>query len=638
MIVIQFLPHEDRLMNPNSRNQKRSAPRSKLIDKQPTGTNAGHITAQSLTNNSVVQQLAQTSSLGSPNPGVLQKAGGNAASRKEIAATNSSLEARRTATAGVSGSGRTLPYADVIQKAFGQHDIGTVRAHIGGDSASACDTLGADAYATGDRVAFSTNPSLHTAAHEAAHVIQQRAGVHLSGGVGQPGDEYERHANTVADRVVAGQSAESLLDEKAGPKTGDSGLTNPTSLGHIQRQTMGDAVQFNDPPTMRGGPSREEVRRSIADTRRFREETERRAASPPETSASGTVRGATDGQADVTGLNGSFTLRAGTILSSTASREMRTERETRVHIQLNATELLLFSHPSIHIDAQWPAQNMQVLSVRWDFTRGEPIVSVQLIGGLGEGFLDYSDTARQSIGDLLRNCLRGTDAARPGYNPLTEPDAAGLITRITANFNSLPAEGTSSVSAPTSPELGATLTMRRQFRQSAGSGDTALHIPAGGSFGLSVRGGGNLESILASRDAGSAAAAFRFESATLTSSALTIESGGRPQVQLQEVTLTRGGQVRLGRFEVAGTPGALAGLEALLRVIGGAMTYHAHGVGSDAAMELAVRSGEATPTLIPGLTRQMVEDGMTQAIRQMILQNRNAITGVDLAQALGIAE
>jgi hypothetical protein len=43
-------------------------------------------------------------------------------------------------------------------------------------------------------------------------VVQQRAGVHLAGGVGQEGDPYEQHADAVAQRVVAGQSAEDLLD------------------------------------------------------------------------------------------------------------------------------------------------------------------------------------------------------------------------------------------------------------------------------------------------------------------------------------------------------------------------------------------------------------------------------------------
>jgi hypothetical protein len=72
------------------------------------------------------------------------------------------------------------------------------------------------AYATGSTVAFREAPDLHTAAHEAAHVVQQRAGVQLRGGVGEAGDPYERHADDVADAVVAGQPAGALLDQMAG--------------------------------------------------------------------------------------------------------------------------------------------------------------------------------------------------------------------------------------------------------------------------------------------------------------------------------------------------------------------------------------------------------------------------------------
>src|SRR5678815_137410 len=91
-----------------------------------------------------------------------------------------------------------------------------IRDSTGAEAQAANQAIGAEAYATGNQVAFGTTPSLHTAAHEAAHVVQQRAGVHLKGGVGEAGDPYERHADAVADRVVAGQSATELLDQVSG--------------------------------------------------------------------------------------------------------------------------------------------------------------------------------------------------------------------------------------------------------------------------------------------------------------------------------------------------------------------------------------------------------------------------------------
>ena len=117
-----------------------------------------------------------------------------------------------TAARGVASGGDSLPYFDQVQAAFGRFDVSSVKAHHGPEAAAANQALGAEAYATGDQVAFaSATPSLHTVAHEAAHVVQQRAGVQLKGGVGVAGDVHEQHADAVADAVVAGNSAEGLL-------------------------------------------------------------------------------------------------------------------------------------------------------------------------------------------------------------------------------------------------------------------------------------------------------------------------------------------------------------------------------------------------------------------------------------------
>ncbi|HEX3476968.1 MAG TPA: DUF4157 domain-containing protein, partial [Kofleriaceae bacterium] len=75
---------------------------------------------------------------------------------------------------GIAGSGQPLPYRAQIQALFGRHEVSGVTAHIGGEAKRAADDIGADAYATGDHIAFSRSPDLHTAAHEAAHVVQQR--------------------------------------------------------------------------------------------------------------------------------------------------------------------------------------------------------------------------------------------------------------------------------------------------------------------------------------------------------------------------------------------------------------------------------------------------------------------------------
>lgn len=151
---------------------------------------------------------------------------------------------------GVSSMGTQLPYMAKIQSAFGAYDIRNVKAHLDQGAASATERLGAKAYATGERIAFSDTPDLHTAAHEAAHVIQQRRGVTLSGGVGTSEDEYERHADNVADAVVQGKSAEALLDRYAPPRTVESAPP-------IQRKRN---LQFNTLRPVPGGNQIKETR------------------------------------------------------------------------------------------------------------------------------------------------------------------------------------------------------------------------------------------------------------------------------------------------------------------------------------------------------------------------------------------
>lgn len=130
---------------------------------------------------------------------------------------------QQAAAEGTAGSGGSLPYLGQIQQSFGaEHDLSSVQAHVGGPAADAAGKMNASAWASGSTVGFASQPSLHDAAHEAAHIVQQRQGVSLSGGVGQAGDRYEQHADAVADRVLKGQSAADLL-ASTGPGQGGTG-------------------------------------------------------------------------------------------------------------------------------------------------------------------------------------------------------------------------------------------------------------------------------------------------------------------------------------------------------------------------------------------------------------------------------
>ena len=144
----------------------------------------------------------------------------------------------QVAEKGVASSGAALPHLGAIQASFGSHDVTGVKAHTDDNAKTATGELGATAYARGNDVAFSGAPDLHTAAHEAAHVVQQQAGVQLKGGVGQEGDVYEQHADAVADLVGQGKSSEAMLSTMAG---------NSSAADKVQRK-VDHFVQFLGKP------------------------------------------------------------------------------------------------------------------------------------------------------------------------------------------------------------------------------------------------------------------------------------------------------------------------------------------------------------------------------------------------------
>jgi hypothetical protein len=179
-------------------------------------------------------------------PMAIQAKSGGSASRSE---TEQIHEAAARGTSGPSGA---LPYLDQIQKSFGRHDLSHVKAHTDSQAAAGSQAMGAEAFTTGEHVAFAGTPSLHTAAHEAAHVIQQRAGVQLKGGVGEVGDRYEQHADAVADRVARGESVEAMLDAYAGPRPhGETGQPHPiarSSAGAVTQAKAADATEASPAP------------------------------------------------------------------------------------------------------------------------------------------------------------------------------------------------------------------------------------------------------------------------------------------------------------------------------------------------------------------------------------------------------
>jgi len=196
----------------------RPAPASAAVPRATARASVATVLSpQSLVGNSALKQRIAAPAGEEPAQALLalQGAAGNRAVQRwarDGSAPPSPARIHQAAQAGVAGPGERLPHYQAIQRSFGAaHDLSGVRGHVGGPAAGANEAMHATAFTTGEHVAFKASPDLWLAAHEAAHVVQQRGGVSLAGGVGRAGDSYERQADAVAGRVVSGRPAHDLL-------------------------------------------------------------------------------------------------------------------------------------------------------------------------------------------------------------------------------------------------------------------------------------------------------------------------------------------------------------------------------------------------------------------------------------------
>lgn len=149
---------------------------------------------------------------------------------------------------GLSGQPVKLPFADELQRAFGTSALRSVKAFVGGAASRANEQLGSSAFTLGDRVAFARPPDLWTAAHEATHVVQQRAGCRQRDRVVMEDSLQERQADAIADRVSRGESAAPLFDQRCGRGTApaDGGVGRRLQFYREQERDDGSTWRISD--------------------------------------------------------------------------------------------------------------------------------------------------------------------------------------------------------------------------------------------------------------------------------------------------------------------------------------------------------------------------------------------------------
>lgn len=166
-----------------------------------------------------------------------------------------------------SDSGAPLPNAlrDRFESSLGA-DLSDVRVHTGAASASAAESVGARAYATGQDIHVgageydpSSKDGQHLLAHEVAHTVQQgnastaqpQAKLEVSG----PADSQEQEADRAADAMLAGRPASvsslgsAMVQRKEAGEDHRNPFEQPQRPPRNQSRADGSAFAF-DPPTL----------------------------------------------------------------------------------------------------------------------------------------------------------------------------------------------------------------------------------------------------------------------------------------------------------------------------------------------------------------------------------------------------
>jgi hypothetical protein len=394
----------------------------------------------------------------------------------------------------------------------------------------------------------------------------------------------------------------------------------------------------------------------------------------------GATSAASGGAVGLQSIEGSFVIPGGKTLSGTLSREVRTTAATKVSVQIRSEQVYLSFSGPIYIDAQWPVQNMHLYSITHAFADNVTTSDVRLVDDeLGDGFIDQTKTAQDSIAETVGQIIRRTivDRARyiadptrepiggdkptgqgpppnfgrheppmpkspptddrpSPYDPLKDPDPLGTVDALANNLKAMPSEGKSD--KITSEEItgltvGATIVVNKPVDKIEGG--TGVHIDAGTAISLQVDSGASIPKLQgAGQGAAAIAAAADIKAIHASSSGLIVLKDNKPVASLDRVTVSRGGTVKIDHVTLLGEAADAARSErGMWALIGGVL-------GAEQLRENPLYSGDGIstePVIVPGFVKGTLEDKLQEAFTDLLKnQGRTLIQGVDLGAVLGV--
>ncbi len=230
-------------------------------------------------------------------------------------------------------------------------------------------------------------------------------------------------------------------------------------------------------------------------------------------------------------------------------------------------------------------------------TFGTGAVSARTSGAL-------SGTIASRAEETISAKIAGTGLDEPGYDPFADDHLQQKLKKLGDGGGG----GTlNEKTGLTNFNAGAELVYKRGF-ESLDENKTGLVIAPNSHFSVWFESAGTLSSV--------GPDLREMKRLTLASSGMTVQSEGKPVMQLKQVRLERGGTVKLVKFDLLGKAKELASDEEAWRFLFGALSAREKGAPDALAMEHGRQNSD--PEIVKGLAKSQIEVKLTAAVRGLL--------------------
>lgn len=314
----------------------------------------------------------------------------------------------------------------------------------------------------------------------------------------------------------------------------------------------------------------------------------------------------------------SFTLPGNRALSE----ELSTTNPTQVFLSVSPSGLQVSFSPALLISTPWYASDMEWSGISYDFTKGA-VSSISLAD------VDFRPSgqskARGVLTGKVTTVLAGTRMAAAGYDPVSDPDIMGTLGQIKSNFAGMGSGGGGGITAKEITGVAATVNLNIGTPIHQGTAAGAIEISGGVSLTARFKG-----------SAADVAGSPEIDSIFVSGDSIVVQKDGKDVAQILNATIGKGGAVTIGGLKLLGSAKTAAGVESFFKllIVAGELSQG----GPEDRLALADKEVNLEAEIVPGLTRHMIQDALTQAIRDLISKYSTAIPGVDLNTVFGMQQ